>query len=73
MVKENFVDSSSIADLRIRDALMFVFSWCLRVSEIENVRAAVVAMGGHIVVRSAEDGHALTIRILQSKTGKSGQ
>ena len=56
-IKDNFTGVNSISDSQLWSALMIGFFYCLRISEIENLRE------NDLVSQSTDEGRALTIRI----------
>ena len=61
-ISSHFIDSQSLPDNQLWAALMVGFFFCMRVSEIENLRE------NDLVFQNTDDGMALAIRIRKSKT-----
>ena len=66
-IYENFIDPNSLADLQHWASLMIGFFFCLRISEIEELRE------NDLVFQSTQDVNARTVRIRKSKSDQEGQ
>ena len=66
-ISSNFIDPQSLPDNQLWAALMVGFFYCLRISEVGNLRE------NDLVSQQTDDGAALTIRIRKSKTDQESQ